>query len=264
MADILFPKQQQFSHYSNKGVPRIIPSLNVPQPSIISISSDEDEEDRIKKPMGPVTLAEKRAVSSQKRKLDVDPDFLDSVKIAKQWQCDTRRKSAASTGSWTSSGEESSIKDHGRSTDSVSSSGTESSGRTGRVLVRKQLNGLKKKGNRVENLDNKSSDYKEGMILVKMKEYRKFRTSRTAVMVERPLKDLGEKKSYLVNHLCISKPAPAVSRRLPPSSKRVETHGDSRCKPGNSKVRLLGLILSIYLRSRNSWLVSLADTYNLF
>lgn len=265
MAEILFPKQQQFSRYSSKGVPRrIIQSQNVSRdlkkpklqdftrPSSIDISSDEDEEDRVEKQMEPIAPAEKRGASSRKRKLGVDSDFLESAMMVKQQRSDRkRRKSAAPVDSWTSSGDEARINHQGRSTDSASSSSrTQSSGRAGRVLVRKHLNGRKKKSNQVENSDSDSSDCEEEMILVKMKEQRMSRSSRTAVKVEREVKDSGEKKSCLVSDFYISKAAPAASPMSTPSTKKAGTRGGSRCKPVNSKVNSLGLLLSISLLGR--------------
>ncbi|OWM85574.1 lysine-specific demethylase JMJ25 isoform X2 [Punica granatum] len=250
MAAILLPKQQQFGHYTEKGVRRIIRSPNVSRllkkpklqdfkrPSRIDISSDEDEDDREEKKMGPVTPAKRRVGLSRKRKLDEDPEFFDCVKITKRHKSDLmRRSSATPASSWTSSGDEARTNDQGRSINTVVSSRAKSFTRTGRVPIGKPLNGMKKRRRLVLISDSESSDFEEEMITVKIKEHRKAQNSENTLVVEKPVKCSGEKKSLSMNHSYVSKHVAAVSRRSPPITQKVDFHCDSRCKPGNSKPR---------------------------
>lgn len=247
MAAILLPKQQQFRHYTDKGVSSIIQSPNIsqllkepmlqdlPQPSSIVTLSDDDEEPEVGTQMRLVTPAEKRAASSRKRKFSEDHDFFDSVSTAIQPQSGTKRRSLAPAAR---------VKDQGMLTNSVSSSRIKSSGRMVIVPGGKHLNvqKKKKKRNRIVNSDSEYSDFEDELILIKMKERRKVQNYGTTVAVDRAVNDSGEKESCSVNDLYVSNTVvPAVSRRLPHSTQKVEGQSVSKLKPANSKVMFFPL-----------------------
>ncbi|KAK4764142.1 hypothetical protein SAY87_013580 [Trapa incisa] len=203
MADILFQKQDQFSHYSNEGVQGINPSPSVPKslkkpkfwdfkrPSSMRISSDGDE-DKIEKQKAPVALDKKKNVSSHKRRSDADLDFSDSVKIPRchrsggrsEGKIEKKKKKKAPV----ALDKKKSVSSHKRRLDAdLDFSDSVKIPRCHRSGGRSAASTSRSWSNSGQG----SSITEEEMVLIK-KEYKKHSTTRTTEKMDRALKDSGE------------------------------------------------------------------------